>query len=324
MRKKRRSPIYKICGRTVLEALDNMCECTCSAAVVENGIESSFNRRKRPFIDRRVKAAVFNGPDGKIRGVISSGCCHPVINTTIEISADYLQVLTRRSIEEHGVPFLFLQGRGADINPCTFEDMDIEEVMEKVGSELADAVACAVRKAGGNQESIDSVQNIYTPAAIPVKPFETVEEAEKKLHDKFEAYLDKPWSLEKHYAFRELEWHRRMYRKIRRCEKPEVHVPIQLLKIGEHLIFVFLPFEVLTNTGNKIEEILCHMGYREEYIFIIGCANSVNSYLTPLEEIPFGGYEVTRAAHWYGLPEYGKCTEKNVIDIVEKIAAGLK
>ena len=119
----------EICGRTVLEALDNMCECTCSAAVMENGIESSFNRRKRPFIiDRRVKAAVFNGPDGKIRGVISSGCCHPVINTTIEISADYLQVLTRRSIEEHGVPFLFLQGRGADINPCTFEDMDIEEV----------------------------------------------------------------------------------------------------------------------------------------------------------------------------------------------------
>lgn len=156
-----------------------MCECTCSAAVVENGIESSFNRRKRPFVDRRVKAAVFNGPDGKIRGVISSGCCHPVINTTMEISADYLQVLTQRSIEEHGVPFLFLQGRGADVNPCTFEDMDIEEVMEKVGSELADAVACAVRKAGGNQEAIDSVQNIYTPAAIPVKPFETVEEAEK-------------------------------------------------------------------------------------------------------------------------------------------------
>lgn len=314
----------ELCGRTILDAMDNMCECSCSAAIADSGILSSFNRRNRPFIDRRIKASVFIGQDGNVRGVIASACCHPVINTAMELSADYPQVLTRRSLEEYGVPFLFLQGRGADINPLVPKDMSIDDAVEKVGKELADGVMNAIAKAERKCKEMSLVRSVYKYALIPMKDFGSLDNVEKDFKSNLQNYLEKPWSLEKHYALRELEWHRKIRGKIKCGEKAEIRVPIQLLEIGKSLVFVFLPFEILTNTGNKIEEILRSMDYEEENIFVIGYANSVNSYLTPLEELPIGGYEVTRAAHWYGLPECGELTEKTVIERVKEMVLMLQ
>lgn len=256
-----------------------------------------------------------------MRGVIASACCHPVINTGMEISADYPQVLTRKALEEYGVPFLFLQGRGADINPLVPEDMSIHDAMEMLGKELTNGVINAIGKAMKTSDQADSISSIYRLASIPMKPFPLPEEAEKIFKASLQRYMEIPWSVDKHYALRELEWHRKMYEKAKltKGNGENICAPVQVFTIGKRLIFVFLSFEVLTNTGNKIEILLRQMGYEEENIFVIGYANSVNGYLAPYEELAVGGYEVTGASHWYGLPECGELTEKTVIETVKEM-----
>lgn len=314
----------EICGRAILDAVGRMCECSCSSAIADSGIRSSFNRRKRPFIDQRIKVLVFTGPDGKVCGVISSASCHPVIHTSMELSADYPQVLTRRALEEYGVPFLFLQGRCGDINPLVSEDISIQDAIEILGGELTDGVLNAVDKAAKSNEPVDYIRSSYKLARIPMKPFKRLEDAKKDYKEKLKDYMDMPWSLDKHYALRELEWYRKISGKIKRGEVADIYAPIQIFIVGKRWIFVFLSFEILTNTGNKIETILRNMGYGEEDIFVIGYANSVNSYLTPVEELDIGGYEVTRASHWYGVPECGEFSEKVVIEEVKDMTLFLQ
>lgn len=313
----------ELCGKAIIEARENLCECSFSGAIADSELTASFNRRKRPYIDRRIKAAVFTGLNGTVCGVIASASCHPVINTTMELSADYPQVLTRRALEEYKVPFLFLQGRCADINPCIPEGMSIDDAMELLGGALTEGVMNAVEKAVRHPESTCHMRSVYQTADIPMKPFLPLEAMEKAYREKLENYTKTPWSLEKHYVLRDLEWHRKMYGKIKRKEKSEISAPFQIFTIGKRLIFVFLPFEVLTNTGNKIEELLKTMGYKAENIFVIGYANIVNGYLAPLEEFPIGGYEVIGASHWYGMPECGELTETTVIETVKEMACSL-
>jgi hypothetical protein len=72
-----------------------------------------------------------------------------------------------------------------------------------------------------------------------------------------------------------------------------------MLSIGRECIFAFIPFEVLTLTGNKLEEMFAAAGFPREAIYICAYANSVEGYLAPAEEFEHGGYEVINAAAWY-------------------------
>ncbi len=307
-------------GRTILEAMGKMEPCSCYGAVSDREFVPAHNRRDRPFIDRRMKALVFTGLDGRVRGILASASCHPVIQTSLELSADYPRVLTRRAMEEYGVPCIFLQGRCGDINPSVPEGMGIQEAIERVGSELAEGILSAVDKGAGKGEVPSSVDNCYWKVRIPMKVAPQPEEARRSFEGKLKEYLAQPWSLEKHYAFREAEWHRKRYRSSRCGGDSGLWVPIQMLDMGHRQVFLFLPFEILTSTGNKAEEILGRFGYGEENIFVVGYANCVNGYLAPGEEFALGGYEVTGAAHWYGLPECSEETEKAVLEAVEQMA----
>ena len=308
----------EICGRTISEALDNLCECHCSSAIADSEILSSLNRRDRPFIDRRIRVSVFTGTDGLVRGVISNACCHPVINTSQSMTADYPHVLTRRALEEYGVPFLFLLGRSADINPLP-ELMGSWEGMETVGNELSDGVLNAVQKSGDCSWSADFIQSAYKSAVIPMKHFPSPEDAKKSFQKHLKKYTELAWSLDKHYALRELEWHRHIYEKVRQNKASGLCVPIQVFSIGKRIIFVFIPFETFTNTGNKIENFLLSLGYTAENIYVVSCANSVNGYLAPQEEFAVGGYEISGAAHWYGLPECSELSERAVLDAIKEL-----
>lgn len=310
----------ELCGRAVLEAREGMRECTCAAAIADKELLSSFNRRNRPFIDRRIKASAFMAEDGTLLGVIASACCHPVINTTLELSADYPQVLTRRALETYSVPFLFLQGTCADINPLMPKERSIAENTEQIGGELADGVMEVVTMARERGQSVTSQKSAYQIATIPMKaPAQTQEDFGRKLED----YIRKPWSVEKHIALHYLEWSRKMRRKAALDEAPQMQVPLQAFSLDRRVIFVFLPFEAMTETGRKIEDMLRGAGYEEQNIFVIGYANSVNGYLAPLEELPIGGYEVTDAPIWYGLPACSELTEKAVIEAVKETALSL-
>lgn len=309
----------EICSLCILEAIQNMRECTCQTAIADKELLASVNRRNRPFIDRRIKTAVFKDMDGHMIGVISTACCHPVVNTSLELSADYPQILTQRAIEEYHIPFLFLLGTAADINP--HPDIMAEPVhgIEILGNELTDGIFNAVRKADIPWKPT-FIQHAYKYAEIPMKPFPSLDTIEKNMKESMKTYHGIPWSVKKHYALRELEWHRHIHHKALQGETSELYVPLQIFSIDRQLVFLFLPFEAMTNTGKRIEEFFQSLGYGAENIFVISCANSVNGYLAPPEEFPYGGYEITDAAYWYGLPKCSEHSEPAVIHAIKDLA----
>ena len=108
-----------------------------------------------------------------------------------------------------------------------------------------------------------------------------------------------PEDVKKHYNLRKLQWLRRMLRKAEAGENFDITVTLQYLSIGKACVFAFIPFEVLTLTGNQLEQIFTDAGFPKEAIYICAYANSVEGYLAPAEEFPYGGYEVINAAAWY-------------------------
>lgn len=289
-------------------------------------LKHSFNRRGRQPIDRRIRGAVFVGEEGAVRGIIASAACHPVINTTQYISADYPSVLTAEAERRYpGVPALFICGRGGDINPHDPDGLGPEQLILTLGHELADGVldfADAVAGRRGDAAETE-LRCDYRKITVPMKPFAATEDYRREIKRLVTAYRSEKEPMAKHYILRELDHSRAMLDKLLAGESPDLVVPLQVLILDGVAAFVMLPFEVLTLTGNKIEEILCSMGFAPEAIYVCGCSNSVCGYLAPPEEFEFGGYEVSGVAHWYGLPECSEKSEPAVLENAKNMAAEL-
>jgi neutral ceramidase len=278
-----------------------------------------FNRRGRTPIDRRIRCAVFTGEDGNVRGIIASAACHAVVNTSMNISADYPAVLTQEVEKRYpGVPAIFINGRGADIDPYNPDSLTREELLVTLGHELADcALNFADTVAGKYKEALDTeIVSDYRLITVPMKPFSAEDVYRREITRLTDAYKNEKDAVTKHCILRELDYHRSCMKKLRAGISPDITVPLQILLIKNTAVFVMMPFEVLTLTGNKIEEMLCNLGFAPESVFICGYTNSVNGYLAPIEEFEYGGYEVAGAAHWYGIAE---CCEQSVETVLKNI-----
>jgi len=110
-----------------------------------------------------------------------------------------------------------------------------------------------------------------------------------------------PTDIKKHYNLRKLQWLRRMLRRTQTGESSDINVTLQIMSIDKQCVFAMIPFEVLTLTGNKLEDMFVRAGFPREAIYICAYANSVEGYLAPAEEFEYGGYEVINAAAWYNM-----------------------
>jgi Neutral/alkaline non-lysosomal ceramidase. len=277
----------------------------------------SHNRRGRTPIDRRIFIAPFVTKAGKVSGTLCSASCHAVINTTFEVSADYLSVLNTASTDD--CPLIFLQGRAADINPCASENLTCDEFVEQLGLELLQPVTDAVADAKPQSCISGEFKSFYEYIKIPMKPYPSEPELRATIKSLEAQYFSLPYGQpEKHYIFRELRWHRVMLERLLCGVPSELNVPMQLFAAGHDFVFAYVPFELLTLTGSKLEEMFTSQGFLSERVYIIGYCNSVNGYLAPVEEFEFGGYEVSGASHWYLLPECSEESEAAVLDWFDK------
>ncbi len=312
------SAAAEICAQTLKAAFENAVPCRVGTAIASEELRGALNRRMREPIDRRIKAAVFTDGQGALRGCIASASCHPVINTTFELSADYPGILTERALGEYGVPFLFLQGRGADINPTFDANLSCTDAVRVLGNEVADKVFEAVGRAKENAADGEQVKSAYRDTEVPVKPLESAAYYENAVKALMEEYRSAADPVSKHCTLAMLKWNLKM--KELAADPPlSCRVPLQVMTLGTCLAFAFLPFELLTLTGNRIEAYLTSKGFAPENVFVIGYANSVNSYLPPVEEFAFGGYEVDGATQWYGMLLYSEKTEPVVIEKTKEL-----
>jgi hypothetical protein len=251
-----------------------------------------------------------------LRGVITTAACHAVINTEFTISADWLAELNAISTDE--IPYLFFQGRAADINPWQDEGMDADTFIATLGRELSEPAKRFATEAHTPTALTGKVTTKYEMVKIPMLAMDADElkNTVKSWSDQYFSLPIEDWN--KHYYLRELQWSRHMLRRAQSGEGFDITVPLQLVTIGDAFAFAMVPFELLTLPGDRIEAILRRAGFPEEGIFVCGYANSVNGYLAPPEEFEVGGYEVGGAAHWYNIPQTSPDSEPAVVRWFEK------
>ena len=129
---------------TVQEAFQTASPCS---PVFLRGDELSLmgNRRGRELCDRRIKICGFYDTENSLKGALVLASCHATCSSGMLLSADYPSVLTQAAQEKYpGVPFLFLQGRGADADPLLPDELGDDERIAALGGELADKVLSAL------------------------------------------------------------------------------------------------------------------------------------------------------------------------------------
>lgn len=314
----------EVCGRAALRAIERACPVHASFAILPETLQTSHNRREgRDPIDRSIRAVAFHDENGKLRGVITSAACHAVVNTAYSISADWLAELNKLSTDE--VPYLFLQGRGADINPQLYLKLPIDEMIARLGRELSIPVAQFAANAPQGDTFSGEITRRYEVVRIPMKKMTDIAAIKAEIAKQSEAYraisLD---DIQKHFVLRQLQWWRHMERMIEKNEDFALRVPLQALAIGKACVFLFVPFELLTLTGNKLEDMYAEAGFARETIYVCGYSNMTEGYLAPVEEFAFGGYEVAGAAHWYNIPEASTESEPTLLEWFRKVSEELK
>ena len=299
--------VGECCGRAALAALERATPGSLHAELLPEQLQHSFNRRGRDVIDRSMRAAAFRDTKGNLRGLLCSASCHAVINTSYLISADFLSVLNEASTD--ACPYLFFQGRGADINPYTEQALAPDDFIRALGSELTDAIAAFLSRPANTAPLQGALSVCYEDVTLPMMKHNDLDALRAAIREHEKAYFScAPEDLQKHFNLRELQWLRHMLRLAESNSSFEITVPLQLLKVGDAMAFAFVPFELLTLTGNKIEQMLLDAGYDRSSIYVCGYSNITESYLAPVEELPYGGYEAGGgASHWYKLPH---CTEQ--------------
>ena len=297
-------------GHAALRALERAVPCTADFRILNEPLHCAENRRGRADRDPRIREVSFRDETGKLRGVLCQASCHAVINTTYAMSADFLAVLNTRSTD--ACPYLYLQSRGADINPSCMTP--VEEGLKKLGEDLAFPVwkAAAEYREGVKPEG--KLESIFEYVDIPMRWPGTPEEIAADIEATEKEYLSLPWGAnEKHYALQKLLWLRHMQDEQASGAPAAVRVPLQVIRLPGVFVFAFVPFEQLTATGNRIEELFVQAGYARERIWVTGYANSVNGYLTPPELLACGDYEAYESARWFDIPNTSPESEPAVV-----------
>ena len=297
------------CGYAALRAMERVCAGSFDFSILPEQIVHSYNRRGRDFNDRSIRAAAFRDENGNLRGVISSASCHAVVCTRPCISADWVSELNKLSSDE--VPYMYIQNRGADIDPTD----KTEELLVELGKE----VAGPVERFASTSRTLPALEGKlitrYENIRIPMLALDNKEELKKNIRLEEDKYFTPDQDpVDKHVAFREMQFWRHMLDRAENGISNDITVPLQLFSLNRDFVFAFLPFEVLTLTGNKLEDMFASLGFPRESIYICGYSNSTNGYLAPAEEFPFGGYEVEGAAHWYYIPPNCPETEPTVLE----------
>ncbi len=309
--------VGECCGKAALRAIARASQGSFRFELLPDTLKHSYNRRGREIIDRTVRAATFRDESGKLRGVLCTAACHAVINTQYTISADWLAELNAVSSDE--IPYLYFQGRCGDIDPYFEDKPPIDDKLRILGREFTDAIQAITVDARQGKNPEGSLQWRQETVRIPMMELTDTDalKADILAHEKAYFAAD-PTDIKKHYNLRKLQWLRHMLRKAEAKESFDISVTLQMLAIGRECVFAFIPFEVLTLTGNKLEDLFADAGFPREAIYICAYANSVEGYLAPAEEFAHGGYEVINAAAWYNTSRTCPNSEAALLEWFEK------
>jgi hypothetical protein len=267
-------------------------------------------------IDPEVGVLRVNTVDGRPLATLVNYACHPVVlgNGSNVISADWPGEMRRVVEQVTGAKCLFIQGAAADINPWPGEPCDQEDVLERLGTEIAGEVIAVW--AGIEPKSLDEVVVRGDKLLLPLLPpsqyegklpqfvelansagYLTWNELQAMMHDK------SPWTAE----IAGEGYERR------------VVLELQAIRVGDVAI-VSAAGEIFVKTGLAIKR----RSPLAKTMFA-GYTNGSVGYIPPPEEYPRGGYEVNEAYLGARLPspiapEAAGMVEETAVRLLNEVA----
>jgi hypothetical protein len=233
--------------------------------------------------------------------------CHAVALGAGErhASADFVAPLRRDLEAAEGVPVLYLNGCGGDVNPAGMDDRG-PATCEALGRGLAGAARGALAgaaplpepDAGGAGAAVAGIQEWVT---LPFQPLRTPDEAAALLAAGRErlAGLTPGSPAYRATQVTEMEYPFRLLRLHYGSETlPEARAEVQALELGP-LAVVALPGEVFSSLGRAIK---LGSPFPAPRTLVAGWSNDNVGYIPDADAYPLGGYEVDLASRYYGQP----------------------
>ena len=316
-------------ARTLKSVIDNLEECTLELKTCDKELNYIYNRVGREEVDRRVLLSVFKNTNGEIKGVFVNVSCHCTCLNDDLISGDYPAKMAELLAKDYpSVPILFLQGRGGDTNPNRpLIPDDNVKLFETLGTEVYQAVKDGLNNLCGNVEKNVKLKSKRMTIDVPCVPLLTVEEYDKKIAEEYEHMYGEETDVLKRWVLSEINYNKKCREYVLKGLESKVQAELQALVINSETIFVFMPFELLCQTGNLIESEMQKLGYKRGKIFVVGYTNVVKTYLPPKKYYDTEWYDIKgydSATHWAGRPEYAENAEEVVIEKIVELVKSIK
>lgn len=274
----------------------------------------SENRRGRPHISRKI--SVLAAASSQTELAIALTACHPVIFRGNELSADFVGSF-RSAMRGTG---MFLQGCSGDIRPSFPKSIKNDEKADLLGGYIARQVEQLLGTLGKKNQN--TLKHLSITAEVPMRPYPSKQTLAARLDAALlEYYAETDWD-KRHMLLQKTVWLNELTHRLDKGASPNILADIKLLLIGDS-IFVFLPFEALTVTGQAVERRIERLGISKNNIFVVSCCGITHGYLAPREEIPFRGYEIEESAMWIGTAGCSEKSEEAVLKAVYSAAEQL-
>jgi len=316
-------------ARTLKKAIDSQEEATLEFKTCDKELYYIYNRVGREEVDRRVLLAVFKNLKGEMIGVMANASCHCTCLNDDLISGDYPAKMAELMAKEYpDLPVMFLQGRGGDTNPNRplFPNENVK-LFEALGTELYQVISHGLANLSGNVEKEIQLKSARITIDVPCAELLTAEEYDAQIEKEFQRMYNEETDVLKRWVLSEINYNKKCKEYVLNGWKSQVQAELQALIINEQTIFVFLPFELICQTGNLIEAEMEKLGYQRGRIFVIGYSNAVQTYLPPRKYYNTVWYDikgVDSATHWAGRPEYAENAEDVVIAETVKLVKSIQ
>ncbi len=310
----------------------------------------SYNRR-RLLDDGRVSMArkppgriVREGPnwpgmllvrfdDESGRGIvgIASWPCHPCTVCGPDVTADFPGELCSRLTKEQGLPFVFLQGAGGNINPF-FEKMTRGEMLRNVDN----VMKCLADVSWPDEASSSQpVAVLHGKTELRYGPSLAAEQL-GKISAGMEAIAQTgegpagmmtllgdilnwkpgawpPKRMTRHLAATIREWSAAMLALVK-DGVDSCQIETCVLRLGK-LVFAFVAAEPFVETQISLQD-RCP----DDVVTVVGYKTPAVGYLPTDQALEDGGYEVDQAYRFYNRPApFAKGSEQRVVDTLVKM-----
>ncbi|WP_198961802.1 hypothetical protein [Pseudonocardia sp. MH-G8] len=272
--------------------------------------------RRRPGgpVDDALPVLHLGRPDGSLLAAVLSYACHPVVlgadNTLF--TADYPGVARRMLAERLGGPVLFVTGCAGDANTGHSAAASISTAAaagrtfaaaERIGTRVADAALTAEPRPGSGPvlaAAREVVLDLDVPAAAEIAAHIAAWDAEAATAEPARAALLREWSA----------WGR-----ARPAGPATWSGVVSVLRWGPALL-VALPGEPFAAAAHEIRR----QAGPGTTVLVAGYSNGCPGYLPPAEEHASGGYEVTEAHRYYGMPgPFARGAAERLLDAVRPL-----